>query len=309
MDGEIDLQFKTITDEGKWWTTKVGTLCFQWNLFASARKLCARLSLSGDALYRIHPATGDRLGKVWKIKEFGPRAEPIVAAIESGAGQQQQVAAVPLRGPKTRNWHKLIAKIHFGNYHAVVIGNNDYRHLAKLRSARNDADSVAQILTADYGFKVTKLTDATRGDILGALAKMRATLKPDDNLLIYYAGHGIVDSITEQGYWLPVDAEQQNPANWVSNIDLTNMLRAIRARHVMVVADSCYSGTLVRAASAKMKTSRDKVAWVKRMLGKRSRTALVSGGLEPVVDSGTGTNHSVFAQAFITALKENRAIL
>ena len=54
---------------------------------------------------------------------------------------------------------------------------------------------------------------------------------------------------------------------------------------------------------------RSRAAWVKRMLGKRGRTALVSGGLEPVVDSGTGTNHSVFAQAFITALKKNRAIL
>ena len=201
------------------------------------------------------------------------------------------------------------AGVHFGRYHAVVIGNDRYRHLQPLRSARNDAASVSRILAEEYGFAVTQLTDATRGEILGSLATMRATLKPDDNLLIYYAGHGVVDSVTEQGYWLPVDAEQQNPANWISNTDLTNMLRAIRARHVMVVADSCYSGTLVRAASAKLATARDKVKWVERMLGKRGRTALVSGGLEPVVDSGTGTDHSVFAQAFIAALKENREVL
>ena len=218
------------------------------------------------------------------------------------------VAAVPSPARPVRKANPF-AGLNFGAYHAVVIGNNDYRHIEKLNSARNDADTVAQTLVDEYGFRVIKLIDATRSQILGTLAKLRATLKPDDNLLIYYAGHGIVDSITEQGYWLPVDAEQQNPANWISNADLTSMLRGIRSRHVMVVADSCYSGTLVRAASAGLKTAHEKVKWVKRMLGKRGRTALVSGGLEPVVDSGTGSNHSVFAEAFIAALKENKDIL
>ena len=191
---------------------------------------------------------------------------------------------------------------------ALVIGNDRYRHLPKLKSARNDARAVTRLLADQYGFKVTQLADATRSDILGTLAKLRASLKPDDNLLIYYAGHGVVDNVTEQGYWLPVDAEEQNPSNWISNSDLTSMLRAIRARHVMVVADSCYSGTLVRAASAKLKTAREKVQWIKRMLTKRGRTALVSGGLEPVTDSGRG-NHSVFANAFMSALNENRDVL
>ncbi|MDC0033324.1 caspase family protein [Alphaproteobacteria bacterium] len=199
--------------------------------------------------------------------------------------------------------------MHFGSYHALVIGNNRYRHLQHLKSARNDATSVTRLLSDQYGFRVSKLTDATRSDILGALARYRATLKPDDNLLIYYAGHGVVDNVTKQGFWLPVDAEEQNPTNWVSNSDLTGMLRAIRARHVMVVADSCYSGTLVRATSAQMATRQDKVAWVKRMLRKRGRTALVSGGLEPVSDSGVGGEHSVFAEAFMSALRGNNDVM
>ena len=44
------------------------------------------------------------------------------------------------------------------------------------------------------------------------------------------------------------------------------------------------------------------------MSSKRGRTALVSGGLEPVTDSGGG-NHSVFAKAFLSALTENRDVL
>jgi hypothetical protein len=78
----------------------------------------------------------------------------------------------------------------FGNYHALVIGNNNYRHLSKLKTAVNDPTAVAEVLRRAYGFKVNLLIDATRAEMLLALSKLRATLKFDDNLLIYYAGHG-----------------------------------------------------------------------------------------------------------------------
>jgi len=200
------------------------------------------------------------------------------------------------------------ADIKFGTYHALVIGNDQYRHVVKLDSAINDAKAVSNVLRDQYGFKVTQLLDATRNDILGSMAELRARLKPDDNLLIYYAGHGVVDSATSQGYWLPVDAEDRNPSNWISNSDLSDMLRGMSARHVMVVADSCYSGSLVRAATVRLNSGREKVAWVKRMLRKRARTALVSGGLEPVLDGGGG-DHSVFAKAFLDALRNNNDVM
>jgi uncharacterized caspase-like protein len=201
------------------------------------------------------------------------------------------------------------ADIYFGKYHALIIGNNDYADLPDLKTAVSDAKAVAELLGADYGFETTLLINATRGDVIGALARLRATLKADDNLLVYYAGHGVIDPITEEGYWLPVDAEADVPTNWVSVYDITNMLQAIRSKHVMVVADSCYSGTLVRAAPIAIKTAAERVAWVQRMLKKRSRTALVSGGLEPVSDAGGGGEHSVFARAFLDALGENPDVL
>lgn len=77
----------------------------------------------------------------------------------------------------------------------------------------------------------------------------------------------------------------------------------------MNVADSCYSGTLVRAASAQLATRQNKVALVKRMLQKRARTVLVSGGLEPVLDGGGGGEHSVSAKAFLSALRENNSVM
>ncbi len=200
------------------------------------------------------------------------------------------------------------ADIYFGKYHALIIGNNDYADLPDLKTAVSDAKAVAELLETEYGFETTLLINATRGDVIGALARYRAKLRFDDNLLVYFAGHGVLDDLGQQGYWLPVDADEDVPTNWISTNSVTVMLRAIRAKHVMVVADSCYSGTLVRAAPVRLKTATERGAWIERMVKKRSRTALVSGGLEPVLDSGGG-DHSVFAEAFIAALNENADVM
>ena len=195
-----------------------------------------------------------------------------------------------------------------GDYHALVIGNNEYGDMPKLKTAVADAEAVTKVLEDRYGFTVTKLINATRFDIIGAMSELRGKLSYDTNLLIYYAGHGIVDPVTDRGYWLPVDAHQSNPSNWVSNDDITDMLKAIPARHILVIADSCYSGTLVRAAPADFDTWEDRRDWLKRIVEKRSRTALASGGLEPVADAGSG-GHSVFAAALLDVLQENTEIV
>jgi hypothetical protein len=191
-----------------------------------------------------------------------------------------------------------------GAYYALVIGNINYSEMPKLKTAVADAQAVSKILTEKYGFKTTLLTNATRRDIIAALSDLRRNLRFEDNLLIYYAGHGIVDPDTEQGYWLPVDAERDNPANWVSNADLTNLIRALPSQHVLLIADSCYSGTLTRGVDVDFGTNKNREAWLRRMAEKRSRTILASGGVEPVADDGGG-RHSVFAKALIDTLQSN----
>jgi len=75
----------------------------------------------------------------------------------------------------------------------------------------------------------------------------------------------------------------------------------------MVIADSCYSGTLVRSSIKGRPTAKD-TEWYKRMAEKRSRTAMVSGGFEPVMDGGGGKN-SVFAKALLDVLRDNQSIM
>jgi hypothetical protein len=194
--------------------------------------------------------------------------------------------------------------VDFGTYHALVIGSDEYGSFPKLRTAVNDARAVAALLRDDYGFEVNLITEATRSQIIGALARYRQELRFRDNLLIYYAGHGWQDTKTDRGYWLPIDAQEHDPSNWISNADVTDSLKAMDAKHVLIVADSCYSGSLTREASPM--PDRDR-GWLP-LIKKRARVVLTSGGLEPVEDAGPG-GHSVFANAFLDALRENRGIV
>ena len=129
-------------------------------------------------------------------------------------------------------------------------------------------------------------------------------MSANDSLLIYYAGHGHLDEAADEGYWLPVDADTESPSNWIQNHTVVAQVRAMDAKHVMIVADSCFSGTLTRAIKIELRTPSD----LQKIIQKKARTALTSGGLEPVLDS-RGGNHSVFAKSFISLLEENPGVL
>ena len=199
----------------------------------------------------------------------------------------------------------------FGRYHALVIGNDHYKHWPQLMNAIADATAVAKILTDRYGFQVTLLKDASRGQIMKALNQYRKILTEKDNLLIYYAGHGHLEQGIDRGYWIPVDAETSDNSEWILLPGVTDMLQLISAKHVMVVADSCFGGKLTRSSLAQLKpglTDDARIDLLKTLAQKRVRTAMTSGGVKPVLDAG-GSGHSVFADAFLGVLDENNTVL
>lgn len=199
----------------------------------------------------------------------------------------------------------------FGRYHALVIGNDHYKHWPQLMNAISDASAIAKILKDRYGFQVTLLKDATRAQILKALNQYRKVLTEKDNLLIYYAGHGHLEQGIDRGYWIPVDAETNDNSEWILLPGVTDMLQLISAKHVMVVADSCFGGKLTRSSLAQLKpglTDDARIDLLKTLAQKRVRTAMTSGGVKPVLDAG-GSGHSVFADAFLGVLDENTTAL
>lgn len=206
-------------------------------------------------------------------------------------------------------------KLKWGKYHALVIGNNTYTDpkWANLNNAVNDAKTVASVLTDKYGFETTLLLNATRVQMLEAIESMRNKLTEDDNLLIYYAGHGQRDDANNRAYWVPVDSAADSSTNWIPSYQITDHVNAMNARHVLLVVDSCYAGLMTRASGVNAMlvgmTPEQKQQKMKDRLGRRTRMLITAGDNTEVLDGGAQGNHSIFAEAFIAALENNSDVL
>ncbi|MEM6817669.1 MAG: caspase family protein [Pseudomonadota bacterium] len=205
----------------------------------------------------------------------------------------------------------------FGRYYALIIGNQNYDRMENLATPLSDAERIANVLQDKYGFTVQLVRDANDVTVLEAINNLNAIVGPDDNLLIYYAGHGsrIGSDGTETGYWLPVNADRP-PVDtyWVPTEQITSHMGNFQAKRVLVLADSCYSGVLTSddPGMRMMLSGDDRVfssdGFIRRRFDKRSRLMVSSGGDRPVLDVG-GSGNSVFARAFIDELEANNGLM
>jgi len=184
------------------------------------------------------------------------------------------------------------------NY-ALLIANEKYDDpgITELDAPVRDATDLYNTLTKDYNFEpdnVTFLKNPTKADIIGTLHNLRSKLTIEDNLLIFYAGHGYWDEGMGVGYWLPKNAAKNNPVDWLPNTDLTNYLGAIKTKHTLLIADACFSGGIFKTRSAFSATYA-----VEMLYQLNSRKAITSGTLTEVPD------RSVFFQYLLKNLKEN----
>lgn len=188
-----------------------------------------------------------------------------------------------------------------GNYYALLIAINDYKDpvINSLDKPISDAQKLFDVLVNDYVFEknnVTFLKNPTREQIISSLDRLEKELTKEDNLIIFYAGHGYWNNVTQKGYWLPSDATRQNTANWIGNSTISDYIRSIPCRHTLLVADACFSGSIfkTRAAFSEMDKSS------KRLYELTSRKAMTSGTLTEVPDK------SVFVEYMIKRLDDNQ---
>jgi len=193
-----------------------------------------------------------------------------------------------------------------GKYKALIIGINDYKgpKIPDLKTATNDATAVAKILNEKYGFEVKLLLDheATKGAIYRELRNLTVSTNENDSVLIYFAGHGDLDRTYDGGWWIPADAIGGNPVTYLDNVQVQKAMRSMKARHVLLVSDSCYSGVLFGEARSLPPVINDK--YYLSLYNEKSRWGMTSGNKTPVSDQGTG-GHSVFAYQLIKVLGES----
>ena len=184
--------------------------------------------------------------------------------------------------------------------HALVVGINEYKHWPSLRSAAKDAQAVADVLRSNFGYKDVVLLlneEATRRNILSALDGY-TRLTEQDSLLIYYAGHGWMDDY-QNGFWVPHEAPKDSKFDYVANSYIvSDYFKKYKVRHLLVVADSCFSGALMRGTGQ----SRSDQWKLPAGFRKPSRMIMTSGDLAPVPDDAGG-GHSPFATRFLQFLQ------
>lgn len=180
-----------------------------------------------------------------------------------------------------------------GTYYAVLIGENMYQDqsIQDLQNPAKDADSIANILTRLYSFdkkNVFVLKDASKMQILNQLVALVELIKPEDKLLVFYAGHGIQKG--KLGYFLPSDANKTNFLTWISSDELFAIFKQINTQHTLLIADACYSGTFfMRSTSA--------TDICETLEAKTSRRVITSGAAEEVPDQ------SIFIEYLLKSLK------
>ncbi len=194
-------------------------------------------------------------------------------------------------------------------YRALLIGVDDYADgtIRDLKTPHADVTALAEVLSKQYSFdEVSTLTgrSATRAGILKALNELRKRAGPNDAVLVYYAGHGTRDTSLEQGYWLPADAERGGHWTYISNADVRDMLRGMDARHVLLISDSCFAGSLFGTKDMGTATVASDLRAASRLARDKSRWVITSGGDEPVMDGHIGSEHSVFAYFLLKQLRE-----
>ena len=204
------------------------------------------------------------------------------------------------------------APINAGTYRALIIGNNDYAKTGgkwpPLKTAVSDAKALQGLLSESYHFSDVKLLEnATRRDVLIALQALAKRVLANDSVLVYYAGHGYLDDETHSGYWVPVDARGLDQTTYLRNSTIRDELTLIasRARHTLLISDSCFSGSLLRSGSRGLPPDKDSDLYYQKVAVKKSVQIMAAGGEEYVDDNYKSSGHSPFSYFLLNELQTN----
>lgn len=193
--------------------------------------------------------------------------------------------------------------------HALLIGiGRAYEGVPDfppLSNARRDVEALAQRLAELPGdWEVRTLLDerADRASMIDEMAALAARSQPDDQVFVYFAGHGVPRPVSEKGgFLIPADASDRQ-SSWVPFDTLFHVFEDAPAKHVLVAMDCCYGGNLVASRS-----SSDQ-AFSEAFLTREAHVVMTSGFAGEQVSDGLPGGHSPFARAFLDGLAGEGAI-
>jgi len=249
-----------------------------------------RISQAGIFEYKINLAKGENPVKIVAINNKGKVNERALTINCANCTAENLFVAS----------QKPVAPVE-QKYYALLIGVNDYQsdELKDLDNPIKDAQSLYDVLTSKYTFEkenITFLKNPTYSEMYTSFESLIKKLTDNDNLLIFYAGHGWWDEKKKFGYWFPADATKNTSLNWFSNNQLRDFISSFPAKHTLLIADACFSGAIFKMRGVEMT---DAPQSIKKLDERLSRKAITSGILQEVPDE------SVFMKYLLVRLSEN----
>jgi tetratricopeptide (TPR) repeat protein len=246
--------------------------------------------------------SGDFWGEV-PLKEGMNQVTVIATDLVGNRGMQvfevERLVAKPIVAAVNDVIIPVIEKI--GKNYCLLIGAQNYTdaNITSLSNPIADAVKLKMILKSTYNFSdenVIQLFNPGTDDVKRQLLELTAQLHPEDNLLIFYAGHGIWVEKEKKGYWLMTDAKRNDPNTWLPNKTVLDLVAKIPSRHTLLITDACFSGSVFKTRGLNDAAPKP----IQEMEEKISRIAITSGNDTEVPDE------SIFMKYLIKALNNNK---
>ena len=196
---------------------------------------------------------------------------------------------------------------------ALFFGIDTYDEWGNLFNPVKDVETIAEELKNSYGFETEVVLDATTSEIMAKLREYaKKSYQPNDQLLIFFAGHGQFDEIFTEGYLVGKDSKLDDPGktSYISHSTLRTVINNIPSGHTLLTLDACFGGTfdplLARSGSRgggdEMYADITTSEFIERKLRFKTRKYITSGGKQYVADGKPG-GHSPFARKFLQGLR------
>jgi hypothetical protein len=194
--------------------------------------------------------------------------------------------------------------------YALLFGTNKYDNWSDLVNPVFDVESIGKELEERYGFKVEIIIDPEQNEVMTKLREYaQINYKPQDQLLIFFAGHGQYDDVFGEGFLVAKNSLRNDVSknSYISHNRIRSNINNIPCEHIFLSMDVCFGGTfdpiLASTRSAAYEDTDDR-EYLVRKLSKKTRKYLTSGSKEYVSD-GVAGGHSPFARNMLEALKSN----
>ncbi len=199
--------------------------------------------------------------------------------------------------------------------YALIIGNSKYDDpkLAQLKTPQSDARALARVLKAKRigSFdQVVLLTNQTDAQIRRAISTFLADKKPDDLVLLYFSGHGVLDGRGNLFLALKNTDVSALNATAISSSFVSYEMDNCRSRRQILILDCCHSGAFARGAKGAAQTAVTESTFEGSGSGRVVLTASDSTQFAFEGDqilSQTETKFSVFTHFLLEGLKTGRA--